>query len=233
MATAAALYSPFQRFVIETHLQFENDYAELQKLAPTEISAKATKKYEEFLKIFQKFLAIHGEYRVQRDEITALTEPYQPTLHKYLCQYLDYVPDLVILTLSYCETDVQREQIERDYKKATTPRRNLDQILRDGPRGVGEALAMVIPAGPLIIAATEGFRSVTSEEIEHHSKKVALTRKIHERTSTVVILKLQALYHNLKAEQRAKTWAARHASLLAPVELSKPEKSDEKKRGGL
>ena len=230
MAAATNLYSPFQRFVIEVHLQFEKDFAELQKLTPTEVTAVTVRKHEEFLCIFKKFLAMRGEYRVQRDEITFLTEPYQPTLHKYLCQCLSYTPDLVVLTLSYCETDAQREQIESDYKKASIPRRNLREIIAN-PQGFEETIAQLVPIAPFIIAAKEHFRSDKPEEIELHHKKMALTRKIQERTSTIVLLKLQALYHNLKADQREKTWAARQVTATpAPLRILG---LDEEKRGVL
>lgn len=169
---------------------------------------------------------------MQRDEITDLTEPYQPALYRYLCQRLDYVSDVVLLTLSYCENEEERAKIEKDYLNGKAPKEFTAAIIAGAAGGGFKAGLLGAALGAGLAIGEQLLRGNTPEELELYSKKITLARKFAERTNTVVQLKLQILYHNLKADQREKTWAARYASLLVPVELPKLEKSDEKKRGG-
>ncbi len=229
---AASLYSPFQRFVIHAYTQFEKDYKNLQShINSAQALLKPEKTYEEFLSIFRKFIAFQGDFPVYRDEIVFLTEPFPATLQTYLLQRLGYVSDLVELTLGY-DIPVEREQAEKELLNGKVPKGGLakDIVVAAGA-GFINGFPVFGALGIGLAAAEHLLRDATPEETQKQIEKNELVRKINERTKSVVILHLEALYHNLKANQREKTWAARHAVILAPAEPSLGlERSEEKKR---
>jgi hypothetical protein len=193
MATAADLYSPFQFFVIEANTQFEQDFEDLKSQGLVKIDDDLTKKYDKFLEIFQKFIAIRGEYRIHRDEIVYLTEPFQITLRTVLFRPLNYAPNVIDITLAYCgETLGERERIEKTYQETQSSTSYLQL-----------AAPITLSTTGLVILAPTAMGILGRIALKREqAMKSTLAKKVVARTSSTVLLRLQALFYNLKANQK-------------------------------